>query len=183
MVRRFPVRESPVFYWHKFGAWIGASDIRSSVRNDQLVTDRIAAMVYEGPLHSKNDLLRRKRRLLNFEEMLGTRTGWEQFASYFQSERLDVIDNTPEEIDELVLEMLNSTAGPENVTAPEDQRLRDAYNDFAVSHGSYSGASMGLAFLRKYADWLPRKKLSLADSNDTGRMQARVTMGRRNIKI
>jgi hypothetical protein len=45
------------FYWHKFGAWIGASDIRSSVRNDQLVTDRIAAMVYEGPLHSKNDLL------------------------------------------------------------------------------------------------------------------------------
>ena len=126
---------------------------------------------------------RRKRRLLNFEEMLGTRTGWEQFASYFQSERLDVIDNTPEEIDELVLEMLNSTAGPENVTAPEDQRLRDAYNDFAVSHGSYSGASMGLAFLRKYADWLPRQKLSLADSNDTGRMQARVTMGRRNIKI
>ena len=109
---------------------------------------------------------RREQRLLTFEEMLGTRAGWEQFASYFESNGLDVIDNTPEEIDELVVEMLDSTGGPENVTAPEDQWLRDVYNDFAVSHGSYSGASMGLAFLRKYVDWLPQKKLSPADSSD-----------------
>jgi hypothetical protein len=115
--------------------------------------------------------------------MLGTRTGWEQFASYFQSERLDVIDNTRRRLTSWFSKCSIRQPDRNNVTAPEDQRLRDAYNDFAVSHGSYSGASMGLAFLRKYADWLPRKKLSLADSNDTGRMQARVTMGRRNIKI
>jgi putative glycosyltransferase (TIGR04372 family) len=97
-----------------------------------------------------------RRRLLTFEEMFSSPAGWQQFIRYFEREQLDVVDNSPEEICELVIEMLDETDGDE-VLSPDDRRLIDDYNALALRHGSYVGARIGRDFLRKHASQ-PKKQ-------------------------
>lgn len=99
---------------------------------------------------------RRAQRMLTFEEMFSTRAGWEQFVRYFDAQGLEVIDDTPDEINELVMEVLDETEGRDVLTA-EDRRLVQAYNELSLRHRSYVGARIGREFLRRCAHELGGK--------------------------
>ncbi|HET9132593.1 MAG TPA: TIGR04372 family glycosyltransferase [Terriglobia bacterium] len=94
------------------------------------------------------------KRNLTFEEMFASPAGWQQFNHYFESEELEVIDNTPEEIDELILEVLDETEG-KATWSDEDQRLLEAYNEVVLRHGSYVGARIGRVFLLEHQEQFP----------------------------
>lgn len=117
-------------------------------------------------------------RKLMFDEMFATPAGWQQFSRYFESEGLEVIDNTPEEIDDLVNEMLDVTEGREVLTAEDRQRLAD-YNAMAMHYGSYLGARIGMNFLKKYADYLPQQALSPTAAADSAAGAIRVASSTR----
>jgi putative glycosyltransferase (TIGR04372 family) len=92
-------------------------------------------------------------RLLTFEEMFQSQAGWGQFAEYFERERIELLDNSPEDLRDLVEEMLERESG-ELHDSEEDERLFSSYRDLALTTGSYSGARIGRRFLRKYAHLL-----------------------------
>jgi len=93
-------------------------------------------------------------RLLRFDEMLNTRAGWEQFDWYFERERIRVLDNSPEDLRDLVVELLERREGRLETT-DEDERLCAAFHEIALGAGSYRGSRPGRAFLRKYRNLLP----------------------------
>ncbi len=93
-------------------------------------------------------------RLLRFDEMLNTRAGWEQFDWYFERERIRVIDNSVEDLRDLIVEMLDRCEGRLETT-DEDERLCAAFHEIALGAGSYRGSRPGRAFLRKYRNLLP----------------------------
>lgn len=89
-------------------------------------------------------------RPLSLTELLSSPAAWQQFQSYYDAEGLEVRDNTEDEIDELVAELLEETSGQECLT-PDDQRLVQGYNRLVVRNRSYVGARLGRACLRKHA--------------------------------
>ena len=91
----------------------------------------------------------RLSRNLTFEEMLFSEAGWSQFEKYLVKSGLQTIDNTPEEITELVLEMLDKINGEVTLT-DNDQKLRKTFNDLVLRADSYIGAQLGMGFLRRH---------------------------------
>jgi putative glycosyltransferase (TIGR04372 family) len=89
-------------------------------------------------------------RPLTLTELLGSPVAWQQFQSYFDEHGLEVRDNTEDEIADLVDELLQETSGSDPLT-PADKQLSDKYNQLAVRCGSYAGARLGQAWLRKHA--------------------------------
>jgi putative glycosyltransferase (TIGR04372 family) len=96
-------------------------------------------------------------RLLTFEEMFGSNVGWGQFADYFARERITVLDNSPEDLRDLVVEMLEREEGALRESA-EDTALYATYLGIALASGSYAGARIGRRFLRKYRHLLPGRE-------------------------
>jgi len=94
-------------------------------------------------------------RTLSLTEIFTSPVAWQQFQSYFDSAGLEVLDNTPEEIEELTLELLEETAG-RDVLTNDDRKLLQAYNQLAEQNRSYVGARLGRAHLRRHADELSR---------------------------
>lgn len=88
------------------------------------------------------------KRFLTFAELFSTPAGWEQFREYFETNGLDVIDNTAEEINTLVLEMLEELNGG-SALSELDKQLLQSYNYLVGRSGSYVGARIGLQFLRE----------------------------------
>jgi len=95
-------------------------------------------------------------RLLRFDEMLNTRAGWEQFDHYFEREHIRVLDNSPEDLRELVVDMLDRCEG-RLATTDEDDCLCATFYEIALRAGSYRGSRPGRTFLRKYRHLLPGK--------------------------
>jgi putative glycosyltransferase (TIGR04372 family) len=89
-------------------------------------------------------------RALTLTELFTSTAAWQQFQSYFDSSDLEVLDNTPEELEELIVELLDETEGKSTLTA-EDENLVRGYNQLAVQHGSYVGARLGRDWLRRHA--------------------------------
>jgi putative glycosyltransferase (TIGR04372 family) len=94
-----------------------------------------------------------EKRLLTIEELFTTPAGWQQFEKYFREHDLQVLDNTPEEINQLIMEMLDETDRRETLTAYDDS-LVVAYNRLVLHHGGYVGARPGRDFLRRHANEL-----------------------------
>ena len=92
-------------------------------------------------------------RALSLSELFSSSAAWQQFQSHFDNARLEVRDNTEDEIDELIAELLEETAGQDCLT-PEDKLLVQGYNHLAVKNKSYVGARLGRACLRRHADEL-----------------------------
>ena len=65
-----------------------------------------------------------------------------------------VVDNTPDEINELVVEMLERIEGKIKYT-PEDKRLQAEFSRLAEAFKAYGCSRIGRNFLRKYARLLP----------------------------
>ena len=102
-------------------------------------------------------------RALTLTELFESPAAWQQFQHYFDTSALEVRDNTPDEIEELIVEMLEETAGQKVLTA-EDEVLVQGYNRLAIRNGSYVGARLGRAWLRRHAAELS----DLAAAPDSG---------------
>lgn len=97
----------------------------------------------------------KRGRALSLTELLSSPAAWQQFQSYFDDAGLEVQDNTEDEIDELIVELLEETDGHEYLT-PEDKLLVQGYDYLVEKNKSYVGARLGRACLRRHAAELSR---------------------------
>lgn len=93
-------------------------------------------------------------RHLTFREMLASNAGWSQFQDYFTSEAIRIEDNSPEDIRDLVVEMLDREDGITSHENASDVAMRDVFEKLALEYGSYRGSKIGAKFMRKYGQWL-----------------------------
>jgi putative glycosyltransferase (TIGR04372 family) len=113
------------------------------------------------PVYSRHDLFlpkllrsEREGRRLPFHELLGDPVRrWCYSGLRLTENGLRVIDNSPEEIHEVVIEMLSRLEGRFPVT-PEDEDRQTAFRSRAASHGLSGFSRIGTAFLRRNADLL-----------------------------
>ncbi|OGH61376.1 MAG: hypothetical protein A3G34_05160 [Candidatus Lindowbacteria bacterium RIFCSPLOWO2_12_FULL_62_27] len=98
---------------------------------------------------------RDRQRYLTFGEVLGSTTGDFRATSLFTDAGLMVEENSPEDIKDLALEMLDAVRGAVKYT-DEDARLQERFKSLLrPGHYSYGGrARVGKEFLRKYASLL-----------------------------
>jgi putative glycosyltransferase (TIGR04372 family) len=96
-----------------------------------------------------------RRRLLTFAEVLGSPAGNFRYKRLFDEARVRPLENDPQDIADLVREMLQRTAGEFEVT-PQDEALQQAFKDLLVpGHYSYGAISrVGRDFLRRHRDLL-----------------------------
>jgi putative glycosyltransferase (TIGR04372 family) len=85
-----------------------------------------------------------EQKYVSFHEMFSTRLGALQNTFDFP-EHIEIVANTPAEIVEVVVEMMDRLAGKRTYT-PEDTALQDRYFELAIEHGSYRGAVSGESF-------------------------------------
>jgi putative glycosyltransferase (TIGR04372 family) len=94
-------------------------------------------------------------RRMNYAEVMDDRfLAFTQNSIVFSVKQVGVEDNTAEEIDELVCEMLDRIEGRDESTA-EDERLWKRFADYAEARGIVVGSRLGRGFLRKHAALLP----------------------------
>jgi len=101
-------------------------------------------------------LLARNGSALAFAEILGGSAGDYRYAELYRRDGLDVIENSPDEILELVREMLARLEGNWTRT-PEDDELQRRFRELLrPGHYGYGSASrIGADFLRRHRDLLP----------------------------
>ena len=101
----------------------------------------------------------RENRHLTFAEVISSPVGHALWPSVMDSEGCKIIDNSPEEINDLVLEMLDVLDGTQTYTE-EDEHLQERFNNLEANvhreHQKIQGiARMGQKFIRKYEYLLP----------------------------
>lgn len=100
-------------------------------------------------------LIRRKAdgRILPFWELFSTPVANYRFAELYENGGLEVVDNTPEEIRDVALEMLDRLEGKIRYS-PEDEALESAFKALMKpGHYTYGSASrVGRDFLREHRD-------------------------------
>ena len=92
-------------------------------------------------------------RFLTFAEVMRSHLGYALFTMPFTREGVRVVDNTPDEITGVVLEMLERQEGTLHYTE-EDEALQKRFRDLAEASGVDAVSRVGRAFLRKYAHLL-----------------------------
>ncbi|MEZ2225954.1 MAG: TIGR04372 family glycosyltransferase [Microcoleus sp.] len=91
-----------------------------------------------------------ENRYLTFEEALAPRFFFNLNSKLLYSWGIKVVDNTPEEINDLVLEMLDRLEGKFQYTE-EDEILQQEFNSLPTPYGpSAFNSRMGRSFLQKY---------------------------------
>lgn len=95
-------------------------------------------------------------RYLTFKEVLDFPIGNFHRSDLYANSGIKVVDNSPEEIRDLAIEMLDLTEGTMTYTV-EDERLREQFESLLKpGHYSYGASSrIGRDFLRKYVRLLP----------------------------
>ncbi len=113
---------------------------------------------FPGDLFIPKQIQRRKTgEYLSFEEQFGTPAGWQQFSNYFDDNELRIIDNTPEELRDLVVEMMDRLDGAATYT-DEDNRRQAAFAALSIKYAGYLGSGIGRDFLRRYESALYAKR-------------------------
>jgi len=92
------------------------------------------------------------QRLLRFREIFDSDISNFRFDNLFYEANVKVVDNDPEEIKQVVLEMMDSLEG-NVIYSEEDEKLQNSYKSMMRSvHYSYGTVSrIGRDFLRKHA--------------------------------
>lgn len=97
---------------------------------------------------------RAEKRFLTFEEMYASAAGWSQFMRDFTGTEWEIIDNTPEDLLEVVQELHAEVFDAPSDVAEEDAARLSSFNAIALRHGGYIGSRMSYSFLRRHADLL-----------------------------
>ena len=93
-----------------------------------------------------------ENRYLTFEEALAPRFFFNLNSKLLYSWGIKVVDNTPEEINELVLEMLDRLEGRVQYTE-KDEALQQQFNSLPTPYGPYPANSrIGRSFLQKHCN-------------------------------
>ena len=95
-----------------------------------------------------------KERYLTFEEALAPQFRYCYDGNIFESSGIKIVDNTPEEINDLVFEIMDHLDGNLEYD-DEEQRLQKRFNALLPYNKYGIGSRVGSAFLRKYAWLLP----------------------------
>lgn len=90
--------------------------------------------------------------LLDFEAMFTDPVGVIQFVADYPKD-LEIIENTPDEIRAVTIEMLDRLDGATYSKA--DDLLQERYFELALRKGSYRGSRIGRDFLANYSHLLP----------------------------
>jgi putative glycosyltransferase (TIGR04372 family) len=95
-------------------------------------------------------------RLLTFREILDRPMGNFTTSLEFSRQRLKLVDNTPEEIRDLLAEQLRRATDPDFSYTEEEEVLQQRFRSlFRPGHHSYGSSSrVGTSFLKKYKDLL-----------------------------
>ncbi len=94
----------------------------------------------------------KERRLMTFAEACASKVGLAESRRYINSVGVKLIDNTPEEINDVVIEMLNRLDGKLDHSA-EDEELQKQFKSLKPPFSNQLGMSydrIGQAFLQKY---------------------------------
>lgn len=90
-------------------------------------------------------------RYLSFMELLHSQAGWSQFENFFKKAKLEVIDNTSEEIKNAVMDMFAILEGRiEN----DSTHLVNQYSNIVLKNIGYIGSRVAPSFVKKYRDLL-----------------------------
>jgi putative glycosyltransferase (TIGR04372 family) len=99
---------------------------------------------------------RRERRLLRFDEVLGTPAASYRYASQFDAAGIEVRENSAEEIAEAAVEMLDVLNGARAYTPEEEELHRRFMSLLRPRDYGYGAASrVSASFLRAYSHLLP----------------------------
>ncbi len=99
----------------------------------------------------------KEKRYLTFEEIFNSQISIDRLDSMYVQAGVKAIENSPEEIRDLAIEMLEKVEGLIAYTQ-EDERLQNRFKSLmSKKHYSYGALSrVGRDFLRKYKDLLPK---------------------------
>ena len=107
----------------------------------------------------------REHRLLRFDEVLGTPLASYRFAEQYERAGIEMQDNSPDEIRDATIEMLEGVAGG-TVRTQEDERLHRLFMSlFGPEDYGYGTVSrIAASFLRKYQSLLPVSAMTASPS-------------------
>lgn len=91
---------------------------------------------------------------LTFAKAMSPPLGYNHSSDPLTKSGVVVVDNTPEEINDLVIEMLERLEGSREYTQ-EDKQLQERFKALAATYKSYESSRIGRAFIQKYSWLLP----------------------------
>ncbi len=98
----------------------------------------------------------RSGRILSFAELLGSAMGDFRYTRLYLDAGIETVENTPEEILELAIEMFERTTGNYNAASEDETLQRRFMALLRPGHYAYgTAARVGAAFLRRHAHLLP----------------------------
>lgn len=89
-------------------------------------------------------------RYLNFAEVISSPLAWAESSDYLASVGIKLVDNTPEEINDVVMEMLDRLEGKLRYSK-EDEQLQAQFDRMWTSNAYKANGRIGRDFLRKWA--------------------------------
>jgi putative glycosyltransferase (TIGR04372 family) len=92
-------------------------------------------------------------RYLSIAEVSSSALASAESSKYLKEKGIKLIDNTPEEIRDLVVEMMDRLDGKLNYTE-EDERMQKKFNQVSISNSNGENSRAGRDFLRKWANLL-----------------------------
>jgi putative glycosyltransferase (TIGR04372 family) len=107
-------------------------------------------------------------RLLSFEEVLGSRLGNLVNSTQYVEAGVEIVNNTPEEIAELALEMLDRVNGTAEYTEEDERRQADFKSSLRPGHYAYGARSrISRDFLRRHRNLLSQARPSPSSEERT----------------
>lgn len=99
---------------------------------------------------------KRLSRYLRLDELLGSAQANDQYAALYESRGLQVMENSPDDIRDLVREMLDRLDGCFDRSSDDESRLLSLETLFKHKHYAYgSAAGFSVSFLRNHPELLP----------------------------
>lgn len=95
----------------------------------------------------------KESRYLNFSEIITSDLGWAESTEYLASMGVKLVDNTPEEINDAVMEMMDGLEGKQSYSR-EDEELQKRFDKVCNLDAYKKNSRIGRDFLRKWAHLL-----------------------------
>lgn len=158
------------------GLWIFATAFgRPIVGTNFLPTCGIYYMTSNDLFIPRNCQTRQKKRFISFSELFSPRVGMATNQSSYNREGIEVVENTEEEIKDLVEEALKRFNGGMQYSL-EEEKLQKAFKKVTLDCGKLYddgnvvvNARIGMKFLKKYAGLLPSEEKEELVVNATNR--------------